>query len=149
DVHEQLGADHRLTLRQRARDRVERRWQRLTVACADTDAGEMRGERPAEIAIGPEHVDRGGIGELDHAVGTDDEHRFHERIEDGPEDALGFRRSAGFRSHLAFLSGVAAEDTTPGDGAPSARSRSSASRASEASSTSAARTKTTRPIGSA
>ena len=106
DVEQQLGADDGLVLGQRAGDGVHRGRQRFAVTGAEAETREVLGERTADVAVGAQDLDRGGVGELDDAVGADDEHGFDQRVEDRPEDALHVERPAGFRAHVDVLSGL-------------------------------------------
>ena len=82
DLEQQLGADHRLALRERARDRMQGRRQRGAVGRAGVHAGQVIADGPADVTIGAEEVDGGDVGVLDDAGGVDQEDGLGQRVED-------------------------------------------------------------------
>jgi hypothetical protein len=46
-----------------------------------------------DVAVGTQDVDSGDVDPLHDAGGVDQEHGLHERVEDGPDGALGIERS--------------------------------------------------------
>jgi hypothetical protein len=78
-----LGPDDRLAVRERPRDRMERRRLLGAVGRARGKAREQRTDRAAEERAGAEGAEGGGVGEGEPAAGVRHEHGLDERVEDG------------------------------------------------------------------